>query len=159
MLQTYSTTADRLGVKSLQLSEYVEQLKEELNLRAINTSVTKKQRHLKLLRALIADLSSSSTPAQAAPAESLPPTTIDPAQLPHNHATKVSIPGSTASFGHRDSFTHPHRRSITEERKAPEPSCSKPDIQASKPSSSWTHLNQRKNRQHKIRSISALIYQ
>lgn len=82
-----STTADRLGVKSWQLSEYVEQLKEELGLTS--------DQYIRYENADSPEASQtpeqpapipSSTPAPAAAAESLPPTTIDPAQLPQNHA-------------------------------------------------------------------------
>ena len=82
-----SKTADRLGVKSWQLSEYVEQLKEELGLTS--------DQYIRYEKAESPEVSQtpeqaasglSSTSALDAPAESLAPTTIDPAKLPQNHA-------------------------------------------------------------------------
>ena len=81
-----SSTADRLGVKSWQLSEYVEQLKEELGLTSDQYIRYEKAESSEVSQAPEQPTpSSSSTSAQGAAAESLPSTTIDPAQLQHRH--------------------------------------------------------------------------
>ena len=67
-----STTADRLGVKSWQLSEYVEQLKEELGLTSDQYIRYERAESSKDSQSPEQQApSSSSTPARAAPAESL----------------------------------------------------------------------------------------
>jgi len=136
-----STTADRLGVKSWQLSEYVELLKEELSLtsdqyiryeKAEASTDSQSPEHQAP--------SSSSTPAPAAPAESLPPTTIDPAQLPQNNAEPKSqylVPLLLAGIGILLLILIVVLSQKNE--KAPQTrQASKPEIQEGKPSSSWT---------------------
>ena len=136
-----STTADRLGVKSWQLSEYVEQLKEELGLTSDQYIRYEKAETPEVSQAPEQpDPSSSSTPAQAAPAESLSPTTIDPAQLPQDHAQPKSqslVPLLLSGIGILLLILIAVLSQKNE--KMPQPiQASEPDIQASKPSSSWT---------------------
>lgn len=136
-----STTADRLGVKSWQLSEYVELLKEELSLTS--------DEYIRYEKAESSEASqtpeqpatsSSSTPAAAAPAESLPATTIDPAQLLQSNAQPKSqslVPLLLSGIGIllliliAVLFQKNEKASQLSQ-------ASQPEMQASKPSSSWT---------------------
>ena len=136
-----STTAERLGVKSWQLSEYIEQLKEELGLTS--------DQYIRYEKEDSSEVSQppkqpapipSSRPAPAAPAESLPPTTIDPAQLPQNHAQPKSqslVPLLLSGIG----ILLITLIAVLSQKKEQAPQLGQPserESQANKPSSSWS---------------------
>ena len=141
-----TTTADRLGVKSWQLSEYVEQLKEELGLTSDQYIRYETAEPAKIAEAPEKpDTNSSSTPAPATPAESLPPTTIDPAQLPQNHGQPksqflVPLILSGILLAGIGIFVLILIAVVSQKNEnAPQPSQgSDTNSKASKPSSSWT---------------------
>ena len=135
-----STTADRLGVKSWQLSEYVEQLKEELGLTS--------DQYIRYEKAESPEVSqtpeqpapsSSSTSAPEAATESLPSTTIDPAQLQQRHEQPKSqslVPLLLSGIGVL--FLILIAVLSQKNEKVPQPSqASEGEVQPKKPSSSW----------------------